>query len=155
MSSSVSFKTCCQTELEGRETLIRFANSRGIEVLLTDGNRNIQKVYGDAVMIKDGVCKLVEFKIERKYTGKLFVEEWSNFGINPGWLRTCKADYIWYYFMDVDLLYITTPAHCRKLVEGEHNFPMKQQKKHEQLNDARGYCIPVENFGRSYKCILS
>ncbi len=154
MSSSVSFKTCCQTESEGREILIRFANSRGIEVVLTDENRNVQKEYGDAVMIKNGVCKLVEFKIERRHTGKLFLEEWSNFGINPGWLRSCNPDYIWYYFIDADLLYITTPAYCRKLVD-EKDFPMKQQKKHKQLNDARGYCVPVENFGRSYKCILS
>lgn len=150
-----SFKKCCQTELEGLEILIPFANRHGIDMVSTAGHRHLQKVYGDAIMVKNGVCRFVEFKIEKKYTGKLFAEEWSNFDINPGWLRTCKANYIWYYFLDADLLYITTPDYFRKLVEGEHNFEMKKQKKHKQLNDARGYCIPVENFGRPYKCIQS
>lgn len=154
MSTAInSFEKCRQTELKGLAELIPFANYYKVQLIPTEGQFYFQKSLGDAIRIKHGQYKTVEYKIEEKWTGRLYVEEWSNLCTTnsalstPGWLRTCGSDYIWYYFRDKKLLYTTKPNRLKKLVE-ENNFTMLKQTKHKQKNEAWGYVIPVEYFKR-------
>ncbi len=55
----------------------------------------------------------VEIKAQRRWTGNLFLEVWSNKnlddrgshierGSTPGWLITCRADVLGFHFIDAD-----------------------------------------------------
>lgn len=147
-----SFKVCRQTELKGLAQLIPFANYYKVQLIPTEGQLYFQKSLGDAIRIKHGQYKTVEYKIEEKWTGNLYVEEWSNkskdeklYPSTPGWLNTCNSDYIWYYFCDKRMLYTTKPSRLRKLIE-ENDFKMLKQKKHKQKNESWGYIVPVKYF---------
>lgn len=100
------FSDCQAVELAGLTVLVPFLNRFSTEPrqLITDECE--QKTIGD---LKCHFRKLgstsVELKIERRFTGNLFIETWRNreWG-TPGWLHTCHADQLAYYFLDEDRL---------------------------------------------------
>lgn len=76
----------------------------------------LQESAGDVMTnTPDGRLWTIELKTERKWTGNLFLETWSNrnldgrsghglHGSNPGWLAKLRSDLLLYYFLDADIL---------------------------------------------------
>ncbi len=82
--------------------------------------RTLQHNFSDFFMNTDEqtVCSS-EIKVERHWTGNLFLETWSNLnladrgshyerGSTPGWMVTSRADLLLTYFLDTDDL-VTVP----------------------------------------------
>ena len=107
----------------------------------------------------------LEIKVERHWTGNLFLETWSNLnladrdshyerGSTPGWLVTSRADLLLTYFLDNDDL-VTVPflrlkrwAFSSGPQGGVYAWPEKPQGRYGQLNDTWGRCVPVEHLVR-------
>lgn len=107
-------------EAEGWAVLKPYIDERtdGRYVLTGKGTlaRWLQESAGDVITnTQDGRMWTIELKTERKWTGNLFLETWSNrnldnrnnhgnAGSNPGWLAKLRADLLLYYFLDADVL---------------------------------------------------
>ena len=106
----------------------------------------------------DGICKLksgeqitFEIKAERKHTGNLFLETWSNRTCGPmfsaGWMYTCCAKRLLYYFLDTGDLYsvefadLWSWAFVRNRI---FQFQEREQSRHPQRNVTVGRLVPVE-----------
>lgn len=109
----------------------------------------LQKSVGDVIInCKNKKVWTFEIKTERKTTGNLFLEMWSNRSrLTHGWLHTLKADFLWYYFQDSKILYsIPLP----KLQEWAfvnrriYQYPERKQNAYQQLNDTWGSCVPIQ-----------
>lgn len=119
--------------------------------------RCFQEQHGD-VLFTDGGGRMrsVELKAERKHTGNLFLETWSNrnfddresflrLGSNPGWMCKLRADYLFYHFLDVDSLYILNLWNlqrwafgCRGSKANIYRYPEVIQQQREQANSTVG-----------------
>src|SRR5262245_61103406 len=67
----------------------------------------LQKTIGDFIVTQEMRKRGVELKAEAEYTGNLFLEYFSNKPRRtPGWLWTCQADWLFYFFNDVKTLYV-------------------------------------------------
>src|ERR1043166_1316452 len=102
------FESARVVEARGLSVLTPFLDERadGRFVLFDKGPlaRALQETTGDGVFnVEDGGTFFVEIKCERKWTGNLFLETWSNRnledrqsharrGCNPGWLYKLNAD---------------------------------------------------------------
>jgi hypothetical protein len=137
--------------------------------------KHLQLQIGDVLIndVRGRVCG-VEFKVEEsnKY-GNFFLETWSNRnlesrqsyadrGNNQGWLYHLKSDFLFYYFLDSDDLYIFDLFTLKRWAYGHgdvsgniYRFPEKPQSKHAQLNDTWGRCVPIavlqEELGAALK----
>lgn len=63
----------------------------------------------------------VQYKADSRAgeTGNAFVETVSNDRTGtPGWVHTCKADYILYYIVGWELVYVLEPAELRRRLYG-------------------------------------
>lgn len=151
-----AFDETRKVEATGREHLSVFLDcgSNGRTVWTDKGrlSRDLQLVYGDAfVNCRNGYLWAVECKVEFAHTGNLFLETWSNKSrINPGWMMHLKADILLYYFLEQGILYsIALPklqAWAFGVTEETERiamYPLKPQKKYQQLNDTWGRCVPV------------
>lgn len=131
--------------------------------------RILQETIGDLLMThrKTGRMVAVEVKAERKFTGNLFLETWSNRnladgdgwearGSNPGWLLKVHPTLLFYYFIDADKVYI---IRMHRLVHWAYATPSKSnaagatrindfrcaaQSKYAQMNDTHGHLVPLE-----------
>jgi hypothetical protein len=95
----------------------------------------------------------VELKCERRHTGNLFLETWSNKAFSrarDGWMFTCKSDLLWYFFRDtLDLYAVDFP----RLWEWAFGPPdrgggniYRHPERHtvcDQKNHTWGHCVPV------------
>lgn len=134
-------------------------------ILLSKGPlaRALQQTVGDAVFqLPNGRVWSVEIKIEQRETGNLFLESWSNrnledrdrqvaVGSNPGWLIKLRADLLFYYFLDCDKLFVFDLFKLKRWAFEEWRivrFPERQQRSREQLNDTRGWCVPLSVLAR-------
>jgi hypothetical protein len=126
----------------------------------------LQESVGDVLMNVGAEERLIaiELKAEKKHTGNLFLETWSNknlnardshgyYGSNPGWMLKIKADALLYYFLDVDILYSLDVFSLKRWAFGYgkkdnekagniFRFPEKLVS-HDQANDTWGRCVPV------------
>ena len=126
--------------------------------------RTPQRSFGDFfINIDADTVRLLEVKIERHWTGNLFLETWSNLnledreahaehGSTPGWMVTSRADLLLFYFLDTDDL-VTVPllrlkrwAFGSGTEGGIYAWPEKRQGRFEQRNDSWGRCVPVEHL---------
>lgn len=124
--------------------------------------RAFQTSFGDVLVNTDPeTVWAVEIKVERFWTGNVFLETWSNRnledrtshaerGTKPGWLVTTRADVVLYYFLDTDDL-VTIPVFRLKRWAfgsgeqgGVYAYPEKRQGAYGQANDTWGRCVPVE-----------
>lgn len=94
--------------------------TQGRYVLTNKGaaSKLIQETLGDILFNdRNGRLWSVEMKAERRWTGNLFLEVWSNRnlvdaenhsgrGSKPGWLLTTGADLLFWHFLDADKLVI-------------------------------------------------
>lgn len=128
----------------------------------------IQEIIGDMAFNRRGDERLysVELKAERKWTGNLFLETWSNKnlecrsshaerGSNYGWLFKLRADLLFYYFLDTDRLYIFDFFRLKQWAFGRsgaagriYDFPEKGQGRYQQLNDTHGRIVPLDVLHR-------
>jgi hypothetical protein len=154
-------------EARGLRILLPFLEEQSHEgryVLTSKGRlaKHLQETVGDALFNSDvETIHSVEFKIEEKHTGNLFIETWSNrnfddkrdhaeYGPNPGWAHKLKADLLFYYFLDNDALYIINLFRLQQWAFGHHDVPGNiyryrevPQGKYAQRNDTHGRLVPV------------
>lgn len=125
--------------------------------------KEFQKKYGDLLvnMAANGEMNSIELKAERKPTGNLFLEFWSNGSrYNLGWMLHSEADLLFYHILDSDELYIAPMKRLKRWfwfgigpkrqngISIIHKpaylrFEAKRQNKYEQINDTWGCCVPV------------
>jgi len=129
-------------------------------------SRTLQKSFGDFFMNVDTeTVRSLEIKVERHWTGNLFLETWSNrnlddreahyeHGSTPGWLVTSRADLLLFYFLDTDDL-ITVPLLRLKRWAfdsgpqgGIYGWPERPQRQYRQANDSWGRVVPVDHLER-------
>jgi len=164
-----AFDEARQVELAGKEDLVRFLENQACNgrVVLTDKGplaQFLQETVGDAIMNdREMTTWGVEFKIERKHTGNLFLETWSNLARrNPGWMVKLNADILLYYFLDYSRLYSigvhklvlwafgnSSAFRNNERVQGRspgriYDFPERRQGRYTQKNDTWGRVVPVE-----------
>lgn len=136
----------------------------GRVVLTSKGTlaRFLQITVGDAIFNdKKGRVWSVELKAEEKHTGNLFLETWSNKnltdaqshaerGSTMGWLFSCRADLLMYYFLDSDDLHIIPLLRLKRWAFGLglrpgrlYDFPEVEQHKYGQPNDTHGRLVEI------------
>lgn len=122
----------------------------------------LQATAGDALLnLPDGALWTVEIKAEERHTGNLFLEVWSNKnlrdrasycerGSTMGWLYTCRADLLMYWFEDTDDLYTINLWRLKRWafgVNGDggriYQFTEREQNKYAQMNDTHGRLVPI------------
>ena len=158
-----AFAEACKVEAKAMDDLRSFAqmvsDGHYVETAKGTHSQKLQMNCGDLVYTspETGEMVWVEIKSERSNAhGNFFLETWSNRNIKrQGWLRTCRADWLWYYFLDsCELFLINRPrlkrwAYGGKAPDGTETignlpwFPEKGQGKYDQDNDARGVCVPI------------
>lgn len=152
-------------ETKGRDRLMPFLIDRYDHVVVTDKGplaRYVQEVLGDVIVNQRGQMWTIEIKIEERHTGNLFLETWSNrnlenrynqksLGSTLGWMHTCKADLLFYYFLDTDWLYMIDMFQLRRWAFGTngrdgrcYSFPEKGQGRYVQKNDTYGRIVPIK-----------
>lgn len=140
----MTFKTCQNTEQKSLKQLLPTIERRfdHIEPITT---KLAQEYLGDYLAVKNNKAYILEFKAEEKHTGNLFIEIWSNEGVNLGWFRKCRADYIIYHFLDNGKAYLINMAEFKKeLIEPNHK--QVKQNKHNQPNISVGLLVPVNKY---------
>jgi hypothetical protein len=126
-----------------------------------------QEQHGDVLFVDTtGTMKSVEMKAERKHTGNLFMEIWSNRnfddrssfldrGCNPGWLSKLRSDYLFYHFLDRDTLYILNLWKLQRWAFGcrdgrahiyDREYSEVVQRRHEQRNITVGRLVPLADL---------
>ncbi len=107
----------------------------------------------------------LEIKVERHWTGNLFLETWSNLnladrdshyerGSTPGWLVTSRADLLLTYFLDTDDLVAVPLLRLKRWAFGSgpqggvYAWPEKPQGRYGQMNDTWRRSVPVEHLER-------
>lgn len=127
----------------------------------------MQETVGDVLINKRGELFALELKSEQNRadkTGNLFLEQWSNRnttnkenfaqrGANPGWMYKSRADYLWYYFIGSDELYIIKWWALRRWAFGYegsaprlYTYPVRVQTTHIQSNETVGYIVPIKDL---------
>lgn len=116
-------------------------------------SRMLQESIGDVILNQDGSVYCVECKVEKKWTGNLFIEVWSNRRqFNRGWLDKLNSDVLMYYFLDKKLLYTMPFQRLKKWAYGGENgenlykYRIVQQKKYSQMNDTWGRIVPIADL---------
>ncbi len=146
-----SFTECRGVEAEGVAQVVPFMKEKGIDLISTEGDMDIQKHYGDFITETNGKKTYIELKVEEKTTGNLFPEVWSNRSRKtPGWLGTLtNCDILWYYFLDTQILhmmnFVELREYCRKNYKRYNLVP---HRKRIQLNDSWGLLVPIRHLKR-------
>lgn len=156
------FSLASEIEKDGVGQLLPYIKrvSDKADFMFTDSHPFIQKHLGDFLAKYRGSRVFVELKVERKWTGNLFIETWSNRSREtPGWLWTCRADFLWYYFLGEEhagvyeekpRLYVMRMNELRDWARGtgddgpglnacEH----RRQERYEQENDTWGALLKI------------
>lgn len=148
----MNYRDSLRVEEEGLQLLAPWLDRQyaGRYVLLYqhDNVKWWQREAGDLLVQIDGrAFQTVELKFERKFTGNLFVETWSNKSSGAsGWLLTCKSDRLLYVFLDARRMFSLTPATFRGWVESNvdaRKWKQVRQHKYTQTNDTYGVLVPI------------
>lgn len=117
----------------------------------------LQRLAGDFIVVIGGKKFGFEMKAEERYTSNLYLEVWSNLPeLTPGWMVTSRADFLGYYFLDVQRLYIGRMRQIQQWAFGAdgkpgqiYRFPERMQGKYSQLNLTTGRCVPIVELERA------
>ena len=124
----------------------------------------LQRSVGDALLNTTATTMTtVEIKCEAEARyGNFFFETWSNKnldgklrhaerGSSPGWMMTLRADWLMYYFVATDDLYVMDFFKLKRWAfthETGHpsieKYPERCQAKRQQPNDTWGRCVPIQ-----------
>jgi len=108
---------------------------------------------GDRRFTRDGETYLVEYKsgIQTYYTGNVFLETVSVDAQNkPGWVYTCKADYIFYAALLNRKILIFIPQRLRDVIE-QLKLEFREVKTSKEQNkgyDTHGVIVPLDYADR-------
>lgn len=122
----------------------------------------LQKHLGDLLWINKDPLKhsgvsFAEVKAERKFTGNLFIETWSNWSdepsrLNPGWATKAKGHWVFYVFLDRMTLYMFPRTPLLRFAWSNHaKYKEATQEKHQQRNVTRGLLVPITDIEK-YLC---
>lgn len=137
--------------------LLQVTSYQGCRLLVANKGRlalELQRSVGDVLMNTDADTVLaleIKAEIENRH-GRLFLETWSNrCRYTPGWMMTCNADWLLYYFVESDELYKVRVDRLKAWAwhEGRiYEYPEKGQQKYTQLNDTWGRVVPITVLAR-------
>ena len=141
---------------------------KGRHVKTAKGNlaKLLQERCGDELVnITDEHIIGLEYKVERRWTGNLFIEIWSNQKRQTkGWAYKLECDFVLFYFGDKDKLVIVHwPTmwgwlNTRKpsgLLQMDP-YKLVEQKEHIQPNDTWGKLVNVSEVLKNVRsCVIS
>lgn len=154
MTAFADCKSIEQESLEILKPLFLFdLSDEGRFVIVSKGRlaKEIQENYGDVISNKDDRIYTFELKAELNYTGNLFLETWSNYDVNEGWMKKLRCDFLLYHFLSNNRLYFIDFPELQRWSFDEKNiyrFREKQQRKYEQLNITCGHIVPIQILKR-------
>lgn len=104
---------------------------------------------GDRKFTKDGQEFFVEYKsgIQTRYTGNIFLETISvDVTDTPGWVYTCRADFIFYAALLNQKILVFRPSKLRAEIEGlRASFPeVKTAHQQNQGYNTHGVLVPLD-----------
>ena len=167
-----AFQQACVIEERGFASLLPYLEQRawrGQVILVAKGPlaRTFQKAFGDLLVATgQGNVVSVEVKAQRRWTGNLFLEVWSNKnlddrashterGSTPGWLITCRADVVGFHFLDLDAVYFLPLFRLQQWAFGTgenqgriYDFREVHQRRFVQSNDSWGRIVPMDVLAR-------
>jgi hypothetical protein len=152
-----SYDSAREKEWRGYQEILPTIKHWGTISRLIDGD--MQAMYGDFMIVYlSGLVHVAELKVDATHYPNLFLETWSNEGLNPGWMRKLmdgsqKADLLLYYFLQPrgQLYRIWTKdlvAWAQKHLE---KYPRRLQQKYKQMNKSYGRCVPIQVLEREAK----
>ena len=163
-----AYTQACLVEQRGMSALLPFLESRAyrgqvIRVAKGPLARHFQRSFGDLLIATGpGSVASVEIKTQRRWTGNLFLEVWSNKNLNdrgshvergstPGWMITCRADVVGFHFLDADTVLFLPLFRLQQWAFGTgdvpgriYEFPERCQRRYAQPNDSWGRIVPVD-----------
>lgn len=159
-----AFHDACEVEAQSWEILrplieTRAYNGRYVRTAKGPLARELQRQVGDVLFNSDDeTVWTCEIKAERKHTGNVFLERWSNRSrFTPGWFETLQCDLLLYHFLDADVLYgfhfdklRKWFYHCEhRAVPVASRYPQAAQSRFNQMNDTWGYLVPIADVPRA------
>lgn len=128
--------------------LDKFFETRGFQIEQTSVEQERQLHLGDRIFTKSGNSFFVEYKsgIQTYYTGNVFLETISVDSLEiPGWVYTCKADWILYATLLNGKILVFKPDVLRqKIEELKKKFRVvKTSKGQNQGYDTHGVIVPL------------
>ena len=165
-SAMTAFAEAQAIGARGTRDVIRFLDGllfEGRYVVTDKGplSQFLQHSVGDALYNSpDGRIWGVEVKTERRTTGNMFLETWSNrTRLTHGWLHTLTADVLAYMFLDTRVLCLVPMKPLQQWAFGTgegpghlYQYPEKKQRIFDQLNDTWGRCVPIDVIARDVGC---
>jgi hypothetical protein len=129
--------------------LDRFFRSRGWGVSRTTPHQERVECLGDRIYVMEDDSYFVEYKsgIQTGATGNVFLETISVDTQNkPGWVYTCKADYIFYAALLNGQILVFEPATLRSVIESlKQQFrTVKTGKGQNKGYNTHGVIVPLE-----------
>lgn len=161
-AAAVARMTQGQVERQGEDWAFEVYASYGIDrdrVIHTGRAKQsayLQRLIGDHIVpTPDGAVSTVEVKTERRHTGNLFLETWSNRTEDgefrrDGWVFTLRADTILFFFLDVEVCYCVPLNRLREWAFIEGNMYRHPERaagmsvRGEQRNNTVGHPVPVD-----------
>jgi hypothetical protein len=166
-----AFTAASGVEQQGLALLLPFLTDRAYQgrIVSTSAGtlaRTLQHHFGDVLMNTDAsTVWALEIKVERSWTGNLFLETWSNRNLDnkashaergsaPGWLVTTRADLLLFYFLDSDDLVVAPTFRLKRWAFGSgedggvYGWPERRQRRYDQPNDTWGRVVPVDVLER-------
>lgn len=139
-------------EKESLGIIVPWLERRGNIIMMTS-SRELQTFYGDIVIVNGNRQYFAEVKAERKTTGNMFLETFSNGSdYNPGWMLKSLTQFLLYHFLDENELFIADFQKLKKwfyfglvgdIKPGIQRFTQRKQDKYQQHNDTWGICVPI------------
>lgn len=136
------------------------AGAQVVDTAMTSQPAYWQREIGDFIVRRgDGVWAMVEVKTERRHTGNLFLETWSNRCTDnewrrDGWMFTLKADTVLFFFLDAACCYSVPLRGLREwaLEHGNlYRYPERtvwMSRNGRQRNNTVGHPVPVADLRR-------
>jgi len=146
----LTYKDSCDIEFKAQNLIENFLGKISTTVINTSISQKLQTETGDYLFKYKGKVYSMELKVEQtnKY-GNFFLETWSNLDYNranPGWMYKIKPDYLFYYFLDEDMLYVMKFEELFNwafIDDRLKSFKLKVQKKYSQKNVTAGRVVPI------------
>jgi hypothetical protein len=115
----------------------------------------MQRTCGDFIgTLSDGITRNIEVKAERRHTGNLFIETWSNRCVETelrrdGWIFTLHANWFLYVFLDREVTYLMDFPKLKEWCQIEGNMyrypekPAAASLDGTQRNMSIGHPVPI------------
>lgn len=140
------------TEREGTDAIIDYITAKTGASPLPITDKLHQLHIGDllASFSKLGPTS-IELKIEKRYTGNIFAETWSNreWG-RPGWLHTSQSNQIWFYWLDTRQLVASSTIALREWLLRQDGGTIDSYRQVKAggggRNDTYGAIVPISDL---------